>query len=229
MELWIWLNQIIGALIYYLLVLAIVIPFTLHWKSPVILVSAYIGSYVIAQYTSPLLTFFGPWIVPNGNIPFVATIALMDIIVVRWGLSFARQVIIAGFLVQILLFATNYYILLTPRPFEELMVLESVYTVSGRVAIASPIAYLAAENVNALVTWIYRRIWWARTLYSDPIALTIDTLIFIPIAFYGAVDILTLINMIIGLALLKIALIPFNLLVVYVNRRFIEDKLALKA
>lgn len=220
MDYWAWSNQVFSALVYYLLMILIIVPLTRRWKSPNLIIAMYISSYIISQYTSPRLTFFGPWIVPGGNISFVATVALMDLLVVYWGLSLARQVIFSGFLAQILLYVANLLLLQTPRPFEELENIEQVYALSARIAIASPIAYLVAENVNAILTWIYRRIWWARALYSDPIALTVDTLIFVPIAFYGEVSMEVLRDMIVGLALLKIAFIPFNLVAIYIARRF---------
>lgn len=220
MDYWAWGNQIVSAMVYYAIMIAVIVPLTRRWQSPNLIIAMYIGSYVISQYTSPRLTLFGPWIVPGGNISFVATVALMDLLVVYWGLALARQVIVSGFLVQLLLYVANLLVLQTPRPFEELQSIEQVYSLSARIAIASPIAYLVAENVNALLTWLYRRVWWARALYSDPIALAVDTLIFVPIAFYGEVPTDVLVEMIVGLTLLKIAFIPFNLLAIYVARRF---------
>ncbi|MDM7275008.1 MAG: queuosine precursor transporter [Thermoprotei archaeon] len=225
MDLWVWFNQVLGAAVYYALVLLIVVPLTLRWRSPYVAASLYIASYVIAQYTSPRLTTFMWWVVPGGNIPFVATVALMDIIVVYWGLTIARQVIIAGFLAQILLYAANIITVHTPPGIPGVESLDPVYSVAGRVAVASPIAYLIAEMVNAQLTWVYRRIWWARTVYSDPIALTVDTLIFIPIAFYGEVPTDTLTDMILGLTALKITLIPLNLLAIYASRKTLEEQL----
>jgi uncharacterized integral membrane protein (TIGR00697 family) len=225
LDLWVWFNQLVGALLFYALALAIAVPLTLRWRTPHVLASLYIASYVIAQYTSPKLTTFAVWVVPGGNFPFVATIALMDLIVVNWGLSVARQVIVAGFLAQILLYAANMITIATPDPFPGFEWKSEVYGLSARIAIASPIAYLVAEMVNAQLTWIYRRVWWARTLYSDPIALIVDTLTFIPLAFYGAVPLEVLIDMIVGLSALKLALIPLNLIAVYTARRLIEGKL----
>ncbi len=225
MDLWVWFNQLIGAMLYYTLVLVIVVPLTLRWRSPYVLISFYIASYTIAQYTSPKLTTFAYWVVPGGNFPFVATIVLMDVIVVYWGLSLARQVIIAGFLAQLLLYLANMLTIVTPDPFPGFEWKLSVYALSARIAIASPIAYLVAEMVNAQLTWIYRRMWWARTMYSDPIALIVDTLVFIPIAFYGETPLEVLLDMIVGLTALKLAFIPLNLLAVYTTRRVVEEQL----
>lgn len=225
MDLWVWFNQLIGAMLYYVLVLAIAMPLTLRWRSPYVLVSLYIACYIIAQYTSPKLTTFAYWVVPGGNFPFIATIVLMDVMVVYWGLGIARQVIIAGFLAQLLLYTANMFTIVTPDPFPGFEWKVNVYAVSARIAVASPIAYLVAEMINAQLTWIYRRLWWARTMYSDPIALIVDTLIFIPIAFYGELPLETLVDMIIGLTALKLAFIPLNLLAIYTARKILEEQL----
>jgi len=168
------------------------------------------------------LTTFTIFVTPAGVIPFAATLALMDLIVVYYGLSVARQVIFAGFLAQILVYTANYITLYTPDPFEGFEWKYYVFATSARIAVASPIAYLVTELVNAQLTWIYRRLWWARTLYSDPIALVIDTLIFIPLAFYGAVPTEVLATMMVGQSTLKLSMIPINLTVIYLNRKLVE-------
>jgi uncharacterized integral membrane protein (TIGR00697 family) len=223
-DLWAWFNQIIDALVYYLAVLSIAVPLTLRWRSPLVLASLYVASYTISQYTSAKLTSFLWFTVPGGNVSFVATVVLMDLIVVLYGPGTARIVILSGFLSQILLLLANFLTINTPDVGSEYGWKWAVYGVSARVALASPLAYLASETLNAHLTWVYRRIWWARTMYSDPISLTIDTLIFIPIAFYGEVSQEILFDMIVGLALLKLTLIPINLFAVYIARRFIEHR-----
>lgn len=223
MDLWFSLNQLFIAIVYYVAVLIMVVPLVSRYKNIYPLVAFYIGSYVIAQYLTPKLTYFLGWIVPNGNVSYVATVALMDAIVVMAGLRIARQVIYAGFVLQILLMLSNLLVILTPTP--EWMSSEAINMflgVSGRVAIASPIAYLIAELFNAHVTHKYKRIWWARTVYSDPLAMIIDTIIFIPIAFYGEVESQVMIDMLVGLTAVKLAFIPFNLLAVFVFRKTIE-------
>lgn len=192
------------------------------------LTSLYVASYTISQYTSAKLTTFLWFTVPGGNVSFVATIVLMDLIVVLYGLGTARIVILAGFLSQILLILANYLTINTPDAGGEYSWKWAIYGVSARVALASPLAYLVSEMLNAHLTWVYRRIWWARTMYSDPISLTIDTLIFIPTAFYGEVSQEILVDMIIGLALLKLTLIPINLLAIYIARRVIENRFDLE-
>ncbi len=228
--LWEYYNQIIAAVVYYAAVIAIAVPLTIRWRGPYVLISLYIASYVICQYLSPKLTVFTlmkgiSWIVPGGNVPFVATVAIMDLIVVSWGLKLARQVIVAGFLTQVMLYLANALTYLTPDPFPGFEWKSYVYLTSARVAIASPIAYLIAELINAYLTWIFRGIPWKRTVYSDPIALTVDTLIFTPIAFYGVVSLDVLMEMIVGLSIIKVMLIPLNLLVIYVNRVLVEPRL----
>ncbi|MEM1619769.1 MAG: queuosine precursor transporter [Fervidicoccaceae archaeon] len=226
MEIWRDLNQPILALVYYSIMLMLVVPLVRRYRSVHPLVSFYIGSYVICQYLSPKYTYFLGLTVPGGNIAFVATVALMDAIVISAGLSVARQVIFSGFLLQVLLTVSNLSTIKTPSP--EWVSEEAVnafLAISARVAVASPVAYLAAELFNAYVTHRYRRVWWARTLYSDPFALIIDTLVFTPIAFYGALPSDVLLDIIVGLSSVKLAFVPLNLLAVYIFRRAVEGAL----
>jgi len=223
---WEALNQPALAVAYYLAVLCVLLPMAKRWRSPYPFAVLYTASYVVAQYTSPKLTYFFKWVVPGGNVPFVATIALMDVIVVVWGLSVARQVIVAGFLAQVLLTATNALTLLTPSPpWLDVGAAKQFLGTSARVAIASPVAYLACELLNAYVTWRFRRVWWMRTMYSDPLALFVDTLVFTPLAFYGSVPSGVLLDMVVGLTALKLSLIPVNLMAVYLVRATVERAL----
>jgi len=223
LDLWTPLNQIFIALVYYAVMLLMLVPLVRRYRSIHPIAAFYIGSYVIAQYLTPKLTFFLGWVVPNGNVSYVATVALMDAIVVLAGLGVAKQVIYAGFVLQILLTLSNLMVIATPTPeWIDPSAVNAFLGVSGRVAVASPIAYLAAELFNAHVTHRYRRKWWARTVYSDPLAMVIDTLIFMPIAFYGEVETRVLLDMTVGLAALKLAFIPLNLLAVYVFRKTVE-------
>jgi len=224
-DLWLDFSPLVSATIYYLVTMLIVLAVTARFRSPYFLVAFYITSYVVSQYTAPKLTLYAGFVVPGGTIPFVATLVLMDIIIVYWGLGMARQVIVAGFIAQILVYTGNMLIFASPDPFEGFEWKSAVYWVGARVAVASPVAYLVTELVNAQLTWIYRRLWWARTLYSDPIALVIDTLIFIPLAFYGEVPFEALKVMVAGQTALKLSFIPLNLAAIYVSRRIMEGRL----
>ena len=93
----------------------------------------YLISYTIAQYLSAKLTVFGLWAVPAGTISFVATMALLDIIVVKYGVEVAKMVIYTGFVAQILIYLANYStIYLPPAPFWELQEPFSIKTEFGR-------------------------------------------------------------------------------------------------
>ncbi len=225
---WRELNQLFEALIYYAVTIAVLRVLWARWSSVVVPAGLYVASYVIAQYVSPKLTVYLFWTVPSGNIPFVATLALMDLIVVRWGLSVGRAVVFTGFAAQILLITANQLAIAAPPapPFGLQEAYASLLGSTARIALASPLAYLAAELINAQLTWIYRRVPWQRTLFSDPIGLVIDTLVFIPVAFYGEVPDEVLLDMVVGLTAIKLSLIPFNMLVIYATRRVIGDEQA---
>ena len=219
---WGYVSLYVIAFIYYLVVLFLVVFLFRRWREPVIIASFYIASYVLSQYLAAKLTTLGPYVVPAGTVAFVATIALADLMIVNIGLSYARKIIITGFVIQIPLFIINNLVVLSPDPFPGFEWKYYVLWTSARVAVASPIAYLASEMINAQLTWIYRSVPWKRTAYSDPISLIIDTLIFIPAAFYGNVPEKVLQDMIIGQVTAKVSLTPLNLLAIYINRFIVE-------
>jgi len=225
MDLWAWFNQIFEAVVYYGAVITLARFLHTRWgESPAPLAGLYVASYTIAQYLTSKFTTFIIWTVPCGNIPFVATLALMDLIVVKWGLHVARGVIFTGFVVQILVLVANQLaIVAPPAPSWNLQeYFASLMGSTARVAVVSPAAYLACELVNAHLTWMYKRRIWQRTLYSDPVGLVVDTMIFVPLAFYGEVPDEVLLEMVVGLSAIKMAMIPFNLMALYLTRRILE-------
>ncbi len=75
--------QITSALIYYAAII-IIIRLLARWDLLIPTIGLYLISYTIAQYLSTKLTVFGLWAVPAGTISFVATMALLDIIVTKY-------------------------------------------------------------------------------------------------------------------------------------------------
>ncbi len=63
-----------------------------------------------------------------------------------------------------------------------------------------------------------------RVGYSDPVAMTIDTLVFIPTAFYGIVPNIWLLMA--SQLTVKLSLVPMTMLAVWINRRALQYGLA---
>jgi uncharacterized integral membrane protein (TIGR00697 family) len=130
--------------------------------------------------------------------PFVAQ--AIDMINEAYGRSKAHLAIIIAFITQVLLVA---FILmvnsLSPAPFfpyEEAW--QKMFTQGIiRVTVASWVAFLICQNLDAYVfAWLkkrYEKRIWLRSITSDILDLTIDSVIFVTLAFGGVMPIVPLI------------------------------------
>ena len=129
--------------------------------------------------------------------PFVAQ--AIDMINEVYGRSKAHLAIIIAFITQVLLVA---FILmvnsLSPAPFfpyEEAW--QEMFTLGIRITAASWVAFLICQNLDAYVfAWLKRRYEkriWLRSITSDILDLTIDSVIFVTLAYSGVMPILPLI------------------------------------
>lgn len=105
-----------------------------------------------------------------------------------------------------------------------------VLTSSFRVYLASMVAYLAGELLNAIILirikkYTKGRFLWIRTLFSTIVGQIFDTTIFIFISFIGLYDFRIVMNMIIWQftfkIIIEIILLPVTyFLIGYINKRF---------
>jgi uncharacterized integral membrane protein (TIGR00697 family) len=129
--------------------------------------------------------------------PFVAQ--AIDMINEVYGRGKAHLAIIIAFITQVLLVA---FILmvnsLSPAPFfpyEEAW--QKIFSLGIRITAASWVAFLICQNLDAYVfAWLkkrYERRVWLRSITSDILDLTVDSVIFVTLAFGGIMPIVPLI------------------------------------
>ncbi|MEL9990675.1 MAG: queuosine precursor transporter [Thermoproteus sp.] len=187
----------------------------------VLAISFYMVLLTVSQYAASKITNYLGFLVPAGTMTYVATVAMLDIIVLREGFHYARNVVLAGFLSQWLITAVNYVVYYLPSPLAPNSAYAPVFLTSARVAFASPIAYLAAETLDAYMVAKIGGAIWKRVFYSDPVAMAVDTLVFMPIAFWGVLPPADFWTAVAGLLLSKISLAPVVVGVVYLNRKYL--------
>ncbi|MGC9178032.1 MAG: queuosine precursor transporter [Conexivisphaera sp.] len=213
----VWAVAVFGAaaLIYRLVVSAL-------RTDPTLTASAlYLVLMTISQYAASKITVYLWFGVPAGTATYVATVAMLDIVVMREGFKYARNLIFTGLASQALITIANASVLSMPAMSGNEEIYAYVFGISARVALASAAAYLAAELTDAYIVNRIKHAIWKRVLYSDPVAMAVDTLIFVPLAFYGALPQTILTSTMLGLLLAKWSLSPAVLGLVYVNRRFL--------
>ena len=158
----------------------------------VLLCSNLIGPAKVCAITLPLigLVSFGA-----GNLFFPISYIFGDVLTEVYGYARARRAIWAGF--GALLFATfmTWVILRMPpadtgynRALQP--ALETAFGTTGRIVLASVIAYWVGDFVNSFVLakmklWTEGRHLWTRTIGSTICGQGIDSMIFYPLAFYG--------------------------------------------
>ncbi len=154
---------------------------------------------------------------PAGVLVYSSTFLITDVLGEIYGKEYGKKAVIAGFFANIValvsvLIAVNWqpapeYIM--PPELEKAF--EDVFSFAPRIVIASMVAYLISQthDVYAFHFWKTKtagRHLWLRNNASTMVSQLIDTVLFITIAFYGAVSFSALAEMIVGQYVIKVAI-----------------------
>lgn len=130
-----------------------------------------------------------------GTIIFPITYMLGEVVTEVWGFRTARRLILLTFCCQILFTFFAWIGTLVPVPVETVGRQEAYRRIFGfvpRIMFASVCAFLVGETTNA---WVMSRLkecvggpMWTRTISSSLVGYTLDTTIFVFIAFAGMVS-----------------------------------------
>lgn len=160
------------------------------------IVAIMVSLVVIANMIAGKIVVFGPFVVPAAVIVYASTFLLTDIITEVWGKGQARKAVWAGFYANVVLaIVVQIAIRWQPAPFamEYSQMFASVLGLTPRIVLASMVAYLASQHhdVFAFHRWKEKtkgKHLWLRNMASTAVSQAIDTAIFIPIAFYGVME-----------------------------------------
>ena len=156
------------------------------------------------------LPFFA-LVLTAGVITFPVVYIIGDVVPEVYGYPTARKIIFLGFAMN--LYAVIFFLITVkmayPPFFEGQAAFETVLGFTPRLLIASFIAYLIGTNVNAWVLVLVKKLTnakylWVRTISSTIVGESIDSTIFITLAFYGVVPNSALPTMIFAQAAFKI-------------------------
>ncbi|ADN50526.1 queuosine precursor transporter [Vulcanisaeta distributa] len=182
----------------------------------------------ISQYTaSKIGAFVGPMVIPMGVFTYSASVAMLDFLTLRYGRRVGYWVVRIAAYLQALVFIINWLVIAyPPAPFWQGLqgAFASIMGTSARIAIASITAFLISETYDVFLVSRLRGGVLRRVGYSDPVAMTIDTLVFIPTAFYGIVPNIWLLMA--SQLTVKLSLVPMTMLAVWINRRALQYGLA---
>ncbi len=137
----------------------------------------------------------GLWPFGAGILFFPMSYILGDVLTEVYGYARARRCIWAGFVATLFMALMSFVVVaLPPAPdWGGQAAYESVFGQVPRIVFASVCAFWAGEFANSLVlarmkVWTQGRHLWTRTIGSTVVGQGIDSLIFYPLAFWGAPD-----------------------------------------
>jgi uncharacterized integral membrane protein (TIGR00697 family) len=169
-----------------------------------------------------------------GSLFFPVTYLANDVLAEVYGLARARRAIWLGFGALLFAALASQLVIVLPvntkEPFSVMLqpALDLVFGASPRVVVASLLAFLAGDLVNAhVLVRIKRRtgqrLLWVRTIGSTVAGQAIDSAIFFPLAFFGIWSASTLLTVVLTNWLIKVlveaAMTPVTYRIVSLLRR----------
>ena len=187
-----------------------------------LLVGLFVAVLVASNFVAAKLITVVGFTVPAAVLLFPLSYILGDVLTEVFGYAVARKVIWTGFACNILVVAVTWVtIAVPPSPFWSLAGFETstqaqaaygaVLGFAPRIVLASLVAYLAGEFLNAAVLSRLKvatrgRHLWVRTISSTLVGQLADSALFITIAFVGVVPGGVLGGIVIGQWLVKCAI-----------------------
>lgn len=199
-----------------------------------LLIGLYVTFVLVAQVLAAKIsvfdlgfsTFFGP----SGVLVFSITYLLTDIVNEKFGRKETQKMILIAFVSQIaMVFFFWLGVKFTPAPFWTIQeTWEQIFNLVPRITLASWIAFIITENFDAYAYSLFKKITkgkhlWMRNVFSSIPALLLDSMIFIPIAFFGVMPVLPLI---IGQTAVKWLVGLVNIPFMYLNKAILGENTA---
>ena len=157
----------------------------------ILLLSNVLGAGKVAQIWIPVWEVWWPF--GAGILFFPISYIIGDVLTEVYGYARARRVIWAGFVATLFMaFMSWVVVALPPAPdWTNQPAYEAIFGQVPRIVLASVIAFWAGEFVNSFVLakmkiWTKGKHLWARTIGSTFVGQGVDSLIFYPLAFWGA-------------------------------------------
>ena len=156
----------------------------------ILLLSNVIGAGKVATVDLPGI---GDWPFGAGILFFPVAYIIGDVLTEVYGFARARRVIWTGFAALLFMAFMSWVVVALPPAagWTNQAAYEAVFGQTWRIVLASMIAFWAGELVNSIVLakmkiWTGGRHLWSRTIGSTVVGQGVDSLIFYPLAFWGA-------------------------------------------
>jgi uncharacterized integral membrane protein (TIGR00697 family) len=156
----------------------------------ILLLSNVIGAGKVATIDLPGI---GAWPFGAGILFFPVAYIIGDVLTEVYGFARARRVIWTGFAALMFMAFMSWVVVALPPAagWTNQGAYEAVFGQTWRIVLASMTAFWAGELVNSIVLakmkiWTRGRHLWSRTIGSTVVGQGVDSLIFYPLAFWGA-------------------------------------------
>jgi uncharacterized integral membrane protein (TIGR00697 family) len=187
----------------------------------------YGGLLVVAGVLGFKLIALGPLAVPGGVFGFLLAIVVTNATAELHGRAVAQRMVLMGFVPLLVSIALMQLVLALPPAavFTDQAVAEKVFGSSMRLILAGIVAYGVSQTLDVTIfTWMRGQpgghMLWLRATVAAFVAQTVDTLIFVTIAFFGKFPLLPVIGgQLTAKALVWGLAIPLLYLAVGVGRR----------
>lgn len=180
------------------------------WRYYDIAVALFVASLLTANIIAVKLVQIGSLILPAGVVIFPVSYILGDVLTEVYGYRWARRAIWLGFMGNLLAVIAIWLGGLLPAPvfWGNQAAYDAILGFTPRLLLASFCAYLVGEFANSTILakmkiWTHGRHLWARTIGSTIVGQGLDSLVFILIAFSGAMASSALITAILSQWLFK--------------------------
>ena len=156
----------------------------------ILVLSNVIGAGKLAVIELP---FIGKWIFGAGIMFFPLSYIIGDVLTEVYGYAHARRTIWAGFVALVFMAIMSFVVVALPpaASWSGQAAYEAVFGQVPRIVFASIAAFWAGEFVNSFVLarmkiFTNGRALWTRTIGSTVFGQAVDSMIFYPLAFWGA-------------------------------------------
>ncbi len=174
-----------------------------RFNKPDALIALYVTFIIISQITAAKIAEYNLGFItvtaPAAALIFPVTFLFTDIVNEKFGRKETHRMIAIAFVAQIaMIFFFWLATVLNPAAFwSNQPAWESIINLVPRITLSSMVAFLISENLDAVIFHFFRtktrgKYLWIRSAFSSIPAMTIDTLIFITIAFYGTMPLVDL-------------------------------------
>lgn len=197
-----------------------------RYQKPDALIGLYVVFVAISQITAAKIASYDLGFVvvtaPAAVLVYSVTYLFTDVVNEKFGRHEVHRMIFIAFITQVaMLFFIWLATELAPAPFwENQEMWETIFTLVPRITVASWVAFLISENLDAWIFDVFKKLTrgrhlWARNVFSSIPALTIDTFIFVNLAFLGVMPVWDLIE---GQLFTKWLVGLVNVPFMYINR-----------